>query len=282
MGAGFQDELMKLPILYLLVALLAAGCSSSSDAPRPPATLQSPGGNWAGTDSMGRRVNLVIDETGKLRAFIQFFGNTEPPVFFAGSVSVSGTEQLAGAMRGQSVFGLAFFPLPVDDIPAVIAPVVYSCSISGTVRERTRLSAQITCSDDASIRFDESVNLLLDPNYLTGSSLEAIAGNYTMEFKPSTNMLNIAADGTVFGMYDGGPTCTVNGRVSEIDTRFSLLDVEWTMSACTDLFGFYEGAVFDGFSTRTPNPTRPNSYYFMLTWERPEGLSVISVNYDPT
>ena len=269
-------------LILVLTALAAVGCGRSSDAPAPPSTLQSPGGNWVGRDSLGRNVNLVIAENGKLRAFIEFPGLPQPPLFAAGSVAVGGTDVVSGEMRAQNVIALPPGLLPVTGPPALLAPVAYSCSITGTVLERVRLTVQIACSTDAGLQYDESVSLSPQPNYLEPSSLEAIAGNYAMQVNGDTNFLNISADGTIFGAYDAGAQCMINGLVSIIDARYSLLNVDWTLSACTDPFGFYEGAEFSGFATPSPEPGRSNSYYFMLVWERPDSMSLVSINYDPT
>jgi hypothetical protein len=269
-------------IVLAVIAVVAVGCDSSSDPPAPPATLQSPGGNWVGHDSLGRNVNLVIAENGKVRAFIEYPGLPEPPLFAAGTVAVGGTDMVSGEMRAQSLIALPPGLLPVTGPPAIIAPALYSCSITGTVAERVRLTVQIACSTDAGLQYDESVSLLPQSNYLEASSLEAIAGNYAMQVNGDTNFLNISADGTIFGAYDAGAQCTINGLVSIIDARYSLLNVDWTLSACTDPFGFYEGAEYSGFATPSPEPGRSNSYYFMLVWERPDSMSLVSINYDPT
>ena len=96
-------------------------------------------------------------------------------------------------------------------------------------------------------------------------------------------MLNITADGTLFGMYHNGANCMVNGVVSVIDADFSFLDVEWTMANCTDPIGIYEGAVVSGFAMESPSPNDPpGSYYFLLTGLNDSGFFAISVNFEPT
>lgn len=269
-------------ISLVLLSLFAGGCGGGSSTPAsiapaspPVPTTLSPGGQWLGFDSQSRLVNLLISENGDLRGFVEIGTGMEPPSFTTGTVSVSSGDEVSGVMRGQSIIS---FP-PISGFPA---PNPFSCAISGTVAERASLTVQISCADDSSLIYDESIVLTLQPTYLQGSSLSAIAGNYTLSVNPMTNMLNIAADGTVFGMFDSGPTCTVNGVVSLIDARYSLLDVSWTLSSCTDLLGFAEGGEYLGFAMPSPDPGAPNSYYFLLVRELPDSLSLISVIYDPT
>lgn len=243
--------------------------------------MQSPGGQWLGLDSQARLVNLLISENGDLRGFVEIGSGMEPPSFTTGTVSIANGDQLAGAMRGQDLLSLPPINLPGGPIILPL-PAMISCSLSGTVVERVSFTAQISCSDDNALVYDESVMLMSQPDYQKSSSLEAIAGNYTLAPKPATNTLNITADGTVFGMYDNGPSCTVNGLASIIDDRFSLLDVSWTLSSCTDPFGFAEGGEYSGFAMPSPDPSAPDSYYFLLVRELPDSLSLISVIYDPT
>ncbi len=154
--------------------------------------------------------------------------------------------------------------------------------MSGTVRERQSLSLRVICSETAGIVFDESFLMTLQPGYEDGSSLDAIAGNYTLAFRPDTNTLNITADGTLFGMYHNGANCTVNGTSSIIDVNFSFIDIRWTMSNCTDPFGIWEGVEMTGFAMPGQNPSDPpGSYYFILTGQTSSGLRPVSVTYDP-
>ena len=268
-------------ISLLILSLFTVGCgggSPTSVSPppiSPPVALQSPGGQWLGFDSQSRLVNLLVSESGDVRGFIGLGTAMEPPAFMAGNVSVSNSDAVSGVMRGQDL--LSF---PPAGLPG--APGPYNCSISGTVAERTSLNLQIACSDDTSLVYDEALVLTPQTGYLQASSLSAIAGNYTLSTNPATNILNVAEDGTVFGMFDNGPTCTVNGTVSIIDSRYSLLDVSWTLSFCTDPIGFAEGGEYSGFAMPSPDSSAPDSYYFLLIRELPDSLSLISVIYDPT
>ena len=145
------------------------------------------------------------------------------------------------------------------------------------------MTLNIVCSDSNTIVYDENFTMTPQPGYGAGSSLSAIAGNYTLPFRPTTNMLNITADGTLFGMYHNGANCTVNGAVSIIDVNYSFLDVEWTMENCTDPIGIYEGAKMTGFAMESPSPNDPpGSYFLFVTGMNTSNFFAISVTYEPT
>ena len=158
-----------------------------------------------------------------------------------------------------------------------------NCSISGTVAEGESLAITVMCSDSFGVVIDDMFSLTYDADsYERESSLEALAGNYTLNFMPATNSLNITADGTIFGMYDNGAQCTVNGTATLGDASFSLIDVTWTFSACTGLLDFFEGVEMTGIATELPvDAARPGSYYFLLTGLTVDGLYAVSVVYDP-
>ena len=124
---------------------------------------------------------------------------------------------------------------------------------------------------------------MYDPNvYERDSSLDELAGEYTIELQPDTNSLSIAVDGTLFGMFNNRARCSVEGNATIIDTEYTFIEVTWTMSGCTNPIGNYEGTQMSGFALPSPSPTgRPGSYYFLLTGQSPDGLYAISVLYEP-
>ena len=155
--------------------------------------------------------------------------------------------------------------------------------MAGSLQERQTLTIDVACSDSNGIVYDEALTLAYEgASYERASSLADIAGNYTLLFQPNTNSLNIAADGTLFGMYHNGANCTINGTASIIDANYTLIDVSWTMSGCTDLRGIYEGVEMSGFAIANPAPIgNPDSYYFLLTGLTQDGLYAVSVLYEP-
>lgn len=277
------SRLLAICLLYASALSSLGGCGGGSGTPAPqdpplalpppPTTVQSPGGDWFVLAGSSDPVHLYISESGKVRAIFDIAGVTDGPTFGGGSVEITGNDMVTGVLQARGILPSAGSPSPRD----------LSCALSGTVRERDFLSVNIVCSDSNQVVFDRDFTLRPQPGYDAGSSLDAIAGNYTLPFRPETNMLNVAADGTLFGTYHNGANCTVNGIVSIIDADYAFLDVEWTMSNCIDPFGIYEGAVVSGFAMESPNPNDPpGSFYFLLTGMNASDFFAISVNYEPT
>lgn len=270
---------MRLDVEMAAICLILAGCGgggnsapNSQNPPPPPANVQSPGSHWFVLDNNSDSVHLYISETGKVRLIFHVAALTDGPTFGAGSVDITGTDEVNGVIQARGIQP-AGAPSPVD----------LSCTLSGTVRERSTLTLNIVCSDSNTIVYDENFTMTPQPGYGAGSSLSAIAGNYTLPFRPTTNMLNITADGTLFGMYHNGANCTVNGAVSIIDVNYSFLDVEWTMENCTDPIGIYEGAKMTGFAMESPSPNDPpGSYFLFVTGMNTSNFFAISVTYEPT
>ena len=267
------------PLTTFVATLLLAGCGGGSGGGgneeiiiTPPPTLQSPGSHWFVLDVDSNPAHFFISETGKIRATFHIPTVSSGPSFGAGMVNVTGTNVVGGNMLVRGIIPLPGSPLP-DDL---------SCDISGTVVERQVLNVQLDCSAASGVVFSRSYRMTPQPGYDEGSSLEAIAGNYTIAVRPDTNILNIISDGSLFGMFHNGANCTINGLVSEIDTNYRLLDVEWTMSLCTDSIGIFEGAEMSGFAIRTTNPNiSPDSYYFILTGKNGNAMLSISITYEP-
>lgn len=221
---------------------------------------------------MGESVSFYIAETGELRAVLRPDGGTIPS-FGGGSVSVTSNDVINGSFELRGAVSPPIFQQGED----------LGCSISGSVLERQNLSVDITCSDSGGIVYDEALILIYDSNnYERQSSLDALVGDYTLEFQTDTNSLNIAADGTIFGMYHNGAQCMVNGTAAIIDADYTLIDISWTMSGCTDLIGIYEGVQMSGFAlTDLAAAGVPGSYYVLLTGQTQDGVFAVSVLYEP-
>ncbi|MDH3576277.1 MAG: hypothetical protein OEO71_00470 [Gammaproteobacteria bacterium] len=262
---------------FLLISLTGCGGGSGGSAipqiagPNGPSGIQSPGGIWFGRDSANESVVLYIAETGMLRATLHPQGSIIPS-FGGGTVSVSSNNVVTGTLevRGDLVLPMG---LRSEDL---------GCAISGSVQERQVLTVDVTCSDSGGVVYEEALQLMYDPNvYERDSSLDDLAGEYTLEFQPDTNSLSIAVDGTLFGTFNNGAQCLVEGSGTVIDAEYTFIEVTWTMSGCTNQIGNYEGTQMSGFALVNPAPTgRPGSYYFLLTGQSPDGLYSISVLYE--
>ncbi len=261
----------------LLAALAVAGCGGGGGGVPPPVSppitppaAQSVGGIWFGRDSALQQVSIFVAEDGEARITLRP-GGAVVPSFGAGTLSLAAGNLVGGAFDVSGI--LAPGSLPTEDL---------GCSLTGTLAARQSMTVEVGCSDSAGIVYDEALTLMFESRYERPSSLAAIAGNYTLPVRSSTNTLNINADGTIFGLYDNGPRCTVNGRVSVIDPDYSLLAVTWTFSACTDPLGLYEGVEMSGFAQEDLAPSGPaGRYYFLLTGRTRLGIFAVSVLYDP-
>lgn len=269
---------MRLNLFGTLMLACLSACSgggSGSGVAVPPVlpVAQSPGGIWFGFDSVGETVVFYVAETGELRTSMHTQGSLFAS-FGGGTVNVTANTVVNGSFELRGTL-----PLP----PAQSSEDL-SCSVSGSVLERQTLDVEIICSDSLGIVYDETVSLMYDGRiYERESSLAALAGNYTLEFMPDTNSLSIAGDGTISGMYHNGARCMVNGTATAIDMSYTLLHITWTMSACTDLFGVFEGTEMSGFALANPSPIgNPDSYYVLMVGQAQDGLFSISVLYDPT
>lgn len=261
-----------------LLALLVAGCGggggggggSPSLAPAPPPVPPSAGGVW-GSGVGAQSISLLIAEDGDLRLVGQ------GPTFGAGSVTVSSGGSLSGSLRRVVPSGIGG------------GSEEQSCSITGTVTARNALAATFSCTTPAGANVTQRLDFLyVSSAYDSPSSLGALAGNYTLAFRPASNMLNVNSNGVVFAMYDNAWRCTVNGRFNVIDTRFNLYRAEWTFAACAVPGSqAFEGVTFTGFAQRTtstPNSGAApgNAIYVVLTATVQNRLWWISVVYDPT
>jgi hypothetical protein len=265
-------------LIFLLISLTGCGGGSGGSAATQIAGTigsggtQSPGGIWFGRDSANESVVLYIAETGMLRATLHPQGSIIPS-FGGGTVSVSSNNIVTGTLE---VGGDLVLPMGQrrEDL---------GCAISGSVQERQVLTVDITCSDSGGVVYEEALRLMYDPNvYERDSSLDDLAGEYTLEFQPDTNSLSIAVDGVLFGMFNNGARCLVEGTAMVIDAEYTFIEVTWTMSGCTNQIGNYEGTQMSGFALANPAPTgRPGGYYFLLTGTSPDGLYSISVLYEP-
>ena len=194
------------------------------------------------------------------------------PTFGAGALSVSNGNQLAGSYEAKGI----------QPDPTAPRPELLNCDLDGTVMERVQIDIAIECSDASGPVWDVSATLLYSPRYDQGSSLDTIAGNYTLPFNTATNMLNINNDGVVFGMYHNGPNCTVNGQVSLVDPLLNLYLVEWTFANCVFPFPQYDGGQLTGVAVMNPSPLAPpDSFYLLLTGDVDGEFRSISVQYEP-
>jgi hypothetical protein len=212
-----------------------------------------------GIPAAGESITFYIAETGELIAQMSAPGATPPTFGFgSGAVIVNNPNDVAGTYTLRS--------LPSGPVILGVAPPQQTCTLDGTVTERSLLQVTLSCTDGAGIAAERTFNMLYNPAYDADSALADIAGNYTFPPKPQTNTLNINASGVVFGTLDNGPNCTVNGQVQIIDARFNLYRFEIQLSLCQGPIGqLYEGTTFRGFAARNLPGMRPGAFILLLT-----------------
>lgn len=262
---------MRSKMIPALLSFAVAACGGGSrpdesPSPEPADPDPSPGGHWS-ADHQGSQVNFYIAETGIVRAVIE----TAPasiPIVGAGTVSTTTTGSVIGSLQAS------------DNQPV---GKELGCALSGVLAERTSLELDVTCSDDAGIVYDESLTLTPQPGYEVDSSLADIAGNYTLPIFAAPNSLNIAADGTIFGVWDiVSQQCTVNGLVSVIDPDYNFLGIDWRFSDCSGSFLYFEEAELTGLAIQRTSSSWPaGTYSFILTGMSDQGFTVIVITYVP-
>jgi hypothetical protein len=196
---------------------------------------------------------------------------TSGPAFGYGAVTVT-DNRVAGSYETRA--------LPASGSPASAAALELDCTLEGTVNTRVTMQLTIVCTDAAANATSSTLGFIYDSRYDGDSSLAAIAGNYTLSVNPAGNSLNINGDGTLFGMYQNGPRCTIGGRVSIVAADFNLYRFEVTFSACSVLRQ-YEGATMTGFGTRDIPGQAAGSFLLLLTAVIDGRLEFISVIYQP-
>jgi hypothetical protein len=243
----------------------------------------SAGGVWAsglGAESL----TLYIAENGDLRFAAPDFS------FGAGAVTVSTGGQLSGSLRRvvPTAPPSAFSSL-LPGVTVIGRTEEQVCMITGTVTPRQALTATFECTSASGATTTQRREFFYVATAHAGpSTLASLSGNYTLPFRPASNMLNVNTNGDVFAMFDNAWQCTANGRFTLLDARFSLYRAEWTLSACAVPGSQrFEGVTFSGFVQRTRSSgangaVTEGALYLLMTATVQGQLSLISVVYDPT
>lgn len=265
--------------LTTAMLILAAGCGGGGGgsggavaqpapaAPAAPAAANgSAGGIWFVPGTPETAVTMFIAESGLLWLFDQGWIGT-------GAVIVVNGAEVAGS----------FERIELNFVTANPRETRQSCEITGTVQTRTSLSLTILCEDWQSATVAREFDFLYDARYGRDSSLDAIAGNYTVPIAALTNTLSINNDGAVFGMFqNGGADCTVNGRVELIDPDFTIYGVELTLSLCAGSAGaFYDGETLSGLIIAEVGGQVPGAFLLLASFTVDGGLAVYSLLYEP-
>lgn len=247
----------------------AAPAVAPSPVNTPPAPSQaSAGGMWFALSGGSTAMTLMIAETGEMRV-------TAPPTASSGPAFGYG----AVAVIGNRVAG-SFETRAIQPSPTGPAGAELDCTLEGTVSTRVSMDVTVVCTDAAGSATTTPFQFRYDARYDADSSLALIAGNYTMPASPAGNSLNINGDGTLFGVYQNGARCTLNGRVEIVDASFNLYRFEVLFSGCTVLPQL-EGVTMTGFATRDLPGQKAGAFHLLMTAVVAGRLEFASVLYEP-
>lgn len=180
---------------------------------------EDPEGLWAGTLTLDGAVVRVegFVQDGDLLVFGSL-GN----VFLRGPVAVS-DDSLAGTTT--------LYEADDAGIPSATA----TANLTGTVRERSNISARFTASDGT----QGSLALNYSPNFEKNSSLSLITGIWSRTVGTATRTLTVHSNGDLDGADTAG--CVYNGAVNVIDPGFNTYRMTVTVSNCDVRDGSYTG-----------------------------------------
>ena len=228
---------MKNLVAFVLLTLLAA-CGGGSGSQLTTVDA-SPGGIWKGIDPIsGLALVGLVDEMGNFH-FLRGDG-----VQYVGKASVSGNA-VSAAFDGYAPFG-SVFP---DNTTHGMG------TLSGTVHERSSMSSNVQFTTDANSSSSGALALTFDGLYNSGSSLAAIAGNYTDTVSGDT--VSVSGAGDIFSQ-DAATGCVINGTVSIINAAYDAYAVSYSYANCTGTAAVLNGVQFSGLGAlnATVNPAQ--------------------------
>lgn len=239
------------------------GQAAARGVSRPKA---SPGGIWHALDGTAGSLTLMIAESGELKLY------GAGPAFGSGAVVVAGDGRLAGSF---DVRGIASQAAGMD------SALLERCELEGSIVERVSIDIELTCAGAGGEARAEHRTLLFDAHYMSGASLDEIAGNYTLPFDRDANSLSISDDGVVFGVYDNGPSCTIGGEIGPVEHAYNLYRTDWTLSNCAAPHERFEGATFTGLGFSGAPGRAPDTLLLLLTGTVEGRFEFLSLIYEP-
>jgi hypothetical protein len=228
---------MKNVVAFALLSLLVA-CGGGSDG-QLTVVDASPGGIWKGMDPIsGLALVGLVDEAGNFH-FLRGDG-----VQYVGKASVSGND-LSASFDGYAPFGSVFSDNSTHG----------TGTLSGTVHERSSMSGDVDFKTDANSSSSGTLALTFDSLYTSGSSLAAIAGNYTDPTSGTTVSVTGAGD---ISSQDAATGCVINGTVSIINAAYDAYSISYSYGNCTGAAMALNGVQFTGLGAlnTTVNPAQ--------------------------
>ena len=217
-------------IAVFATGLVACG-GGGGGASAPPVTNQSAGGIWTGTDTLsgGKSVVGIITETGEFH-FIANGG-----VQYVGQLTTSGANG-SGSFDGYTQFGTTFADGSTHG----------TGSVTGTVQERTSLSASTQFTTDRGAVTNDSLSLKFNALYNRASSLSVLAGNFT---STTTGVVFSVTSTGVITAQDAATGCVLNGTASIIDASYNVYGVTLSYSNCIGQYATFNGGQLSGVGT---------------------------------
>lgn len=312
-------HLKKLSTIW--ICCIATACSGENDntlfKDDSSTTVQSPGGIWIGVTDNNESATFYIAENGEFKSITRVPTVSDGPTFGSGAVDVFDGDQFIGIYQAKGIMPSLDAPRPVELACELSGNVMEreqlsittSCSDSEKevwtdsmlLRPYKRCTPATSATpggtpsvidpglvaavplDSGSVQIFGAGSICTNPDgiYDKDSSLERIAGNYTIDFRPETNMLTIHADDVIFGNYHNGPNCTVSGLASLIDPNHNLYKFDWTFSNCIAPFPRYEGAEFSGLGYIEDDiDGELGGFYLIMTGFVDDKFDSISISFD--
>lgn len=248
------------------LTVLVAGCGGGFDVttttvPGETGPASTVGGIWRSRTNAGYSIQMFVAENG-----VMMVTDTDPSVG-GGMLVLTGSNDVMGSFRLKTLSAL----------PGQASGTERTCTIEGSATERRYLQLTLDCEFQGGGSSKGAVTMFYDRSYETASSLDVIAGNY-LAFNSQTDILNVNADGVLFGMLtDSGADCTVNGRAEIIDADYSLYGFEISLSSCQgSQSARFEGASLSGLGYTTT----PDGLFMLVTAVLDGRLQHFSVRYE--
>ena len=234
------------------VFLTACGNSGGNSAsnntlspPPPPATDTTPGGTWAGVDTGGVDIILLVTESGRFQYINEFFDQG------AGNLAISSGNAISSDFPLVTALGETF-----ED-----GTTLANCTLSGTLVERQSMEISTDCATTAGHQTQSVATLTYNALYERDSGLTVIAGNYDDDGR----VLSIDSNGMIFEQ-DPTTGCITDGQISVIDPAFNAYDVMFGFSNCSGPNAILNGTSFVGMAT-LDNAVVPETLIIAATGE---------------
>lgn len=221
-------------VAALLGCFALGGCAKGPhgiavNGARIGSEIQSIGGVWEGTDSLGHSVIALVDEAGEFHLI------RDDGVQYAGKADITGSS-VSARVEQFGGFGAA-----------VSGGTKYeTLLLSGTVQAHLLLTVTVRSIATVNATLPDRIELKFNPIYAMPSSLGTFAGHYTDT--ASGDAITVTGNGAVFWQ-DPSTGCLAQGTVSTIEASHNLYEVQFSYSNCQGRSTELDGVQFSGLAT---------------------------------